>query len=116
MLLPIIATIFLVIATLKVWNKYRDRTFSLRESVLWTVLWLAVGIVFWQPEITSRLAEFFGIGRGADLIVYIAIIVIVYLLFRLFVHVDKMDRQITKLVRTMALRDEEKNRNIDSKL
>ncbi len=116
MLLPIIATIFLVIATLKAWNKYREHTFSLMESVLWTLLWLAIGIVFWQPEITSRLALFFGIGRGADLIVYIAIVVIVYLLFRLFVHIDKMDRQITKLVRTIALNNEEKNRNTDSKL
>jgi hypothetical protein len=86
------------------------------ESLLWSLLWLAIGVVFWQPEITSRLALFFGIGRGADLIVYVAIVVIVYLLFRLFVRVDKMDRQMTKLVRSLALHDEEKNRHTDSKL
>jgi hypothetical protein len=116
MLLPIIATIFLVIADLKVWSKYRDHTLSLIESVLWSLLWLAIGVVFWQPEIASRLALFFGIGRGADLVVYVAIVVIVYLVFRLFVRLDKMDRQLTKLVRTIALQDEEKNRNTDSKL
>lgn len=115
-MLQIIATIFLIIADLKVWSKYRDHTLSLLESALWTLLWLAIGVVFWQPEITSRLALFFGIGRGADLIVYVAIVVIVYLLFRVFVRVDKMDRQITKLVRTIALNDEEKNRPTDSKL
>jgi hypothetical protein len=115
-MLPIIATIFLVIADIKVWSKYRDHTLSLIESLLWSLLWLAIGVVFWQPEITSRLALFFGIGRGADLIVYVAIVVIVYLLFRLFVRVDKMDRQMTKLVRSLALHDEEKNRHTDSKL
>jgi len=116
MLLQIIATVFLLIALVKAWNKYHDKTFSLIESSLWTVLWLAVGIIFWQPEIASRLALFFGIGRGADLIIYVAVIVIVYLLFRLFVHVDKMDRQLTKLVRTVALQDEKKDRHTDSKL
>ncbi len=115
-MLQIIATIFLIIADLKVWSKYRDHTLSLIESMLWSLLWLAIGVVFWQPEITSRMALFFGIGRGADLIVYVAIVVIVYLVFRVFVRVDKMDRQITKLVRTIALQNEEKNSNPDRKL
>lgn len=115
-MLKILAAIFFLIASLKVWNKYRDKTLRPVEAALWILLWLAIAVIFWQPEIASRLAVFFGIGRGADLVVYLAIVAIVYILFRVFVRVDKMDRQITKLVRELALHDKEKNRDTDSKL
>lgn len=116
MVLPIIASLFMLLATIKVWSKFRDKTLSLFESVLWTAIWVSIGIIFWQPEIASRLAVFVGIGRGADLIVYVSIIVIIYLLFRLFIRVDKMDRQLTKLVRTIALKDEKKDSDTNSQL
>ena len=115
-MLQIIASVFVVLAAVKVWSKYKDGTLSILETLLWFILWLSIGVVFWQPEIASRLAVFFGIGRGADLVVYIAIVVIIYLLFRLFIRVDKMDRNVTKLVRTIATSDEKKGSDPDSKL
>lgn len=116
MLLPIIASVFIIFALLKVWLRFKDHTLSLLETFLWSILWLAVAAVFWQPEIASRLADYLGIGRGADLIVYIAIIVLAYVIFRLFVKVDKIDRQITKVVRELAIKNEKKGSDTDRQL
>jgi len=111
MILQIIASVFVVYALIKVWSRYRDRTLSWYEGVLWSLAWLAIAVIFWQPELASNLAVRLGIGRGADLIIYAAIICLVYIFFRLYVRVDRMDRTITKIVREITLHDEEKRRD-----
>ena len=40
---------------------------------MWLVFWLAVGVAFVMPESLTRLANLLGIGRGADLVLYVFI-------------------------------------------
>jgi hypothetical protein len=86
-------------------SRFRKRQVSVWVAGLWTILWLAVGIVALIPELTSRLADLLGIGRGADVVVYTAIVVIVALLFRMSIRLEQLDRAITKVTRELALRD-----------
>ena len=113
MTVQIVASLFIVYALFKVLSRYRDRSLSNWAALAWTLLWLAVGVVFWQPELASRLADWLGIGRGADVIIYGAIIGLVYINFRIYVKLDRQDRQLTKIVRQIAI-DEEKGRRTDS--
>jgi hypothetical protein len=62
-------------------------------------------VVFWQPATASYLANFLGIGRGADLIVYLSVVVIFYLLFKIFVRINKIEKEITKVVREDAIKN-----------
>ncbi len=74
------------------------------------ITWLAVGltaiVVIAYPKITSYLADRVGIGRGVDLVIYVSILVIFYLLYRLLMRIEKMEKNITNLVRQDALKDE----------
>lgn len=106
--LQILITIFVVFSLLKLFGQKQSNKLSLFNFVIWALLWLMVLLVFWQPEITSYLANILGIGRGADLVVYLAILVIVYLLFRVFVRLNKIEAEITKLVRDDAIRNVKK--------
>jgi len=82
--------------------------------ISWTSLWLAVVVVFWSPELASRLADFFGIGRGADLIIYTAIIAILFFVYRLFIRLEKTESEITSLTRELALHVERKKEEKNS--
>jgi hypothetical protein len=61
------------------------------------------------PEITNIAANKVGVGRGADLITALAIIAILYAIFKLFIRLEKIERDITELVRKLASRKEKDN-------
>ena len=75
---------------------------------LWSMLWVIAGIVIVFPNVTSHLANLVGLGRGVDLIVYISIIIIFYAIFRITIKLEHIDHEITKVVRTVALKNIDK--------
>ena len=76
---------------------------SLYWYILWTLLWLAVIIVALLPQATDPLAQLVGVERGADLLVYIAIVVLAYGLYRVLVRLEKVQKEITEVVRKVAI-------------
>jgi hypothetical protein len=86
-------------------QRFRRRQLSVLGAGAWIALWILVGAVALQPEWTNRLADILGIGRGADVVLYGAIIVIVALLFRMSVRIEQLDRAITTVTRELALRE-----------
>lgn len=71
---------------------------------LLVVLMLLTGIFFvLYPETTNKLAHFLGIGRGADLIFYMAILYFGYILLVLYAKIKKLEDQIVVIVRKQAL-------------
>lgn len=105
MFLKILITVFIVFILSRLFRQRQNNKISLAALVFWFLLWLAVLVVFWQPESASYLANLLGIGRGADLIVYLSVVVIFYLLFRVFIRLNKIDSEITKLTRKDALKN-----------
>ncbi len=80
-----------------------------RDVIFWIGFWFVVGIIILLPDVTSYLAELVGVGRGADLIVYLSIVLIFYIIFRMTIKIEKIERNITKVVRTVAMKDEVEN-------
>lgn len=116
MTLSIIVTIISGLSLIAVWRRRREMKLSLGLAWIWSLVWLAVAVVFWWPELTSRVADILHIGRGADVVTYSAIIILLYAVFRLFVRMDSLDRSITTLTREIALRDHENSRPSDRQL
>ena len=103
--LQILVTIFIVFILLKLFLQKQKNKISLLSFLIWVLLWLMVLIVFWLPDTTSYLAAVLGIGRGADLVVYISIVVIFYMIFRIFVRLNKIEDEITTVVRNNAIKN-----------
>jgi len=70
---------------------------------VWSVLWLVVAGVALMPQATDRIAAFAGVGRGADLLVYLAVTFLLYAVLRLMLRQQKMSEEITELVRKIAI-------------
>lgn len=105
MLIQIIIILFILFAVSRVVLKYKESNISLGELALWLFFWLAAAAVVLWPGSTSFLANLLGVGRGADLIVYLSIILLFYIVFRIFVKLEKIERDITKIVREVGLKD-----------
>lgn len=102
-----IQIILLVIILIIIWRLYRrlaSGELTRREFVEWFLLWLAVAFLVIVPETASYLAQLVGVGRGSDLVVYLAVLLAFYLLFKIFVRLEHTERDLTAIVRELALR------------
>lgn len=97
-LLLIILTILIFVVV-----RFRKKELTPVQFVFWFLVWIVGGIVVADPGIPQRIANELGIGRGADLVIYVAIIFIVFVLFRMLLRQERMEREITKVVREVAL-------------
>jgi hypothetical protein len=79
-----------------------------REFLFWIIFWLAVGTAVLLPQVTIFLANYLGVGRGADLVVYASLIFVFYMIFCLFVRQQKTEKDISKIVEHLAMRDKDK--------
>jgi hypothetical protein len=66
---------------------------------------LGVLIVVVVPEVASQSAKLLGVGRGADLVVYISLFILFFTVFRLVVALERAKRDITTLTRELALKN-----------
>jgi small membrane protein len=108
--LQIIVSLFIVFVVYRLLKRYKDGSLKMSEFIGWLLIWLAVLVVFWLPQTTSYLANLVGIGRGVDLAVYLSILLVFYLNFRLYLRIDNQNKEITKIVRHLALHEEESDK------
>jgi hypothetical protein len=101
--IQIFAMIFFVFSLSRTILRARDGSLRLRGMLMWVVIWLGLAAIVLYPPLSTRLASLLGIGRGSDLIVYTAVAVLFYLVFRLYVAIEHIEREITALVRQDAL-------------
>jgi hypothetical protein len=73
--------------------------------VWWFLFWVAAAVVVLLPNSTAYFAKLVGIGRGADLVVYISLAGIFFIIFRLMIKIESLNKDITKLTRKIALNE-----------
>lgn len=105
MLMRLILICIALLGIVHVVSRFKKRDIRRVELALWGAVWVLVAAVAIVPEGTNRLADLLGIGRGADVVVYGAIVVLAALLFRMSVRIEQLDRAITTVTRELALRD-----------
>jgi len=106
--IQIVLLIFIIFAISRVYLRSREKIFSTKTAIFWYLIWLAglVGVLL--PKTTTKLAGLFGVGRGVDVIVYIALALLFYLVFRIYVMIEDLRHEITYLVREIALQKSQK--------
>lgn len=106
-----IQIVILLIVLLIWWRLYlrfKNAELNVREFVEWFALWLVVAGLTILPDAASYFATLLGVGRGVDLVLYLALLLVFYLLFKIFLRLEKSERQLTKVVREIALREAKK--------
>jgi hypothetical protein len=83
------------------------RTIAPRVGFAWGLLWIAAAVLIARPELTAILARALGIGRGTDLVFYFAILAMVFGFFTVYVRMRRIESDLTKIVRELAIRSAE---------
>src|SRR3989344_341491 len=117
--IQILLLIFILFAASRVLLRVKEKVISTQAGFFWLLVWLAAVIGVVLPGTTTRLASYFGVGRGVDVIVYLSLALLFYLVFRIYVMIEDIRRDITFLIRHIALQNSShssvKNRQKTSK-
>jgi len=108
--MQIIVIIISLFAISRVIIQFKNNQMAPLGALFWIILWSSVIILDINPSILSFVASNIGVGRGVDVIIYLSIIVLFYLLYRTYAKLEKTDRDITKLVREIAILERVDNR------
>lgn len=80
------------------------RRFELRLLKLMLIAICMAGIFFtWSPERLTDIANFVGVGRGADLVLYATAVLLFITIVALANQNREVNRQITRLTRNVAI-------------
>lgn len=104
LLVQIVIVAFALFAALSAGRRYFKKELRAGPLLAWLFLWLAIVVAVIAPQTTELLARVLGVGRGADVVIYLSIVALFYLMFRVLVRLEKMDRAITAAIRAAALR------------
>lgn len=107
-LIQIIFIVFLFFALSRVILRFRGGQIRINEFLFWSAVFITAIFGVFVPEEFSRFARVLGIGRGVDLIIYVSIVILFYLVFRLYVLLEGVRHEITELVRKIALENNPK--------
>lgn len=66
----------------------------------------AIAVIF--PQLTNDLAKLFGVGRGADLLLYGMVFAFIWSVVTARINRSKVDMQLTELARSLAIVEAEK--------
>lgn len=106
--IQIILLVFTFFALSRVYLRAKEKIISTQASLFWFLIWFAAAVGIILPTTTVNIAEFFGVGRGVDVIVYLSLVMVFYLIFRIFVMLEDLRHEITFLIRKIALQNSSK--------
>ena len=109
-IIQLLIIVFALFALSRAFLRFKDNALSIRDFVFWLVLWLGLITVASMPELILRVSEILGIGRGVDMILYLGMVALFYLIFRLYVKIENQEKDITSIVRKIAIEKESKKR------
>ena len=109
-MLALIAKVFslvlAIIAVSKSYVDFRGRLESLPMFVFWTATWVAIVAVALFPSLVDMLISFSGTGRvGLGTFFGMALVFLYFIVYRIYVKLERIEQNLTKTVQELALRD-----------
>lgn len=81
-------------------TRFRKR---ILDIIVLTILIASAVVFILKPELTNRLASRLGVGRGVDLVFYTSILIIWFVLIKLYARIRMLEENYTRTVRDHAL-------------
>ncbi len=101
----ILVAAIVLFALAKLGSRFRAGQLSRSRLFSWTALWLGVLVLGMWPRLSDHVSRWVNIERGATLLFFLSILLLFYITLNLHLRLDSLQRQLTELVRVLALRD-----------
>ena len=104
MLQQVIAIIIIFYFLIKLFFQKKAGKISRNEFIFWIVFWIlalaAVVSIKWIDRLVASLGFS---GSGIEILLYLVVVILVYFVFRLRLRLEKIEKDITKIVRAISL-------------
>lgn len=95
-------------------SKYGRKELEWRDFMFWEILLVIMLIITLKPvEISLEVKRILGLGRGLDALFVVAIGIGYLMIFRVYLAVDRAEREITELTRKLAIELGEINEKLE---
>ncbi|HTL10422.1 MAG TPA: DUF2304 domain-containing protein [Chitinophagaceae bacterium] len=88
------------------WKLFQNR--FLNRLMLLAVFVVIVLFVL-KPSISTRIANLLGVGRGTDLVLYLGIVIMAFVLLLMYSKIKKLEEMVTGLLRQQSLKKNDEN-------
>lgn len=103
--IQLVLIVFILFAASRAYLRFKGGSLHFGAFIFWLLIWASAAIAIFFPEEMSIIARWAGIGRGADIIIYVSIALLFYLVFRLHVMMEGLRTEISRLVREISLKE-----------
>lgn len=87
------------------WQKQKN-LISLNEFVFWLIFWLLAALLIICLKFIDKLVAYLGFsGTGIEVLLYLGMAALFYFIFRLRLKLEKIEKDITAIVKNIALKD-----------
>ena len=97
----VVLSVLFVLTAIGGWKRWIGRG----GASVWCAVWLAAGLAVLWPDATTSIAKAVGIKRGADLLLYCGLGVMMVGFLMTYVRLRRLRREVTLLTRHLAIRD-----------
>jgi hypothetical protein len=106
MLQQIIALIIIAFFLARLYWQKQKNYIGFNEFLFWLIFWLISAVLIILLKFIDKLVLGLGFsGTGIEVLLYLAVAVLFYLIFRLRLKLEKIEKDITKIVKHIALKD-----------
>lgn len=100
----IIALIIIIVFVFKLISQKNRQEISQNELTLWLTFWSFAALAIILIKQLDAVLVFMGFsGSGINFLIYLSVLILFYLLFRLRLRLAKLDANLTELVRQITL-------------
>lgn len=93
-----------LIAIISVLRRKKEHLLGPLGALFWIIFWVAlISIVSLPTTMLDHFSQFIGIGRGVDLVMYISIAVLFFVVFKLYIKIERMRRDMTEIARKKTI-------------
>ncbi|MDP2708445.1 MAG: DUF2304 family protein [bacterium] len=104
MLQQAIALIIIALILARLFWQKQKKYISLNEFLFWLAFWLLAALLIASLKFIDRLVADLGFsGSGIEVLLYLSIAGLFYFVFRLRLKLEKIEKDITEIVKHIAL-------------
>lgn len=106
--IQVIILLFAIFALSRAFLRLKDRQMALTAFLFWTGIWSLLIIVALSPSILTSIANTIGVANGTNLLVISAVMLLFYLIFRIYIRLEKTEKELSALVTELSIREAKK--------
>ena len=100
----IIALIIIAFFLARLFWQKQKKQIAASEFIFWLIFWLlSAGAIIFLKWIDKLVASLGFSGSGIEILLYIGVVILFYFIFRLRLRLEKIEQDITKIIRKITL-------------